>query len=77
MLIGFAYSSIPVGIRAILMSFFIFLSQKTYPWEFLRSEVVLNRIYLRKCRVWLDSPSIISLSFFKNAIKSEPLDVRG
>ena len=31
---GFAYSLIPVGFRAVLMSFLSFLSQKTYPGNF-------------------------------------------
>ena len=39
-LIGFSYSSKPVGFRAILMSFLNFLSQKTYPGEFSRPEAV-------------------------------------
>ena len=67
-LIGFACSSIPVGFRAILMSFLSFLSQKAYPGEFLRPEVILSRSYLRKCSIWLGSLPIINLSFFKNVI---------
>ena len=51
-LIGFASSLIPVGFRAISMSFLSFLSQKTYPEEFLRPEVILRRGYLRKCNIW-------------------------
>ena len=47
-LIGFAHSLIPVSFREILMLFLSFISQKTYPGEFLRPEVILNRIYLRK-----------------------------
>ena len=62
-MIGFAYSSIAVGFRAISMSFLSFLSQETYPGGFLRQEVIFSRSYLRKC--------------FKNAIKSEPFGVRG
>ena len=58
------------------MSFLSFLSQKTYPGEFLKPEVILSRSYLRKCKIWPGPPSIINLSFFKNAIKSEPLGVR-
>ena len=57
------------------MSFLSFLSQKTYPDEFLRSEVILNRCYLRKCSIW--PPPVINLSFFENAVKSELLGVRG
>ena len=57
------------------MSFLNFLSQKTYPDEFLRSEVILNRCYLRKCSIW--PPPVINLSFFENAVKSELLGVRG
>ena len=75
-MIGFANSSIPVGFRAILVSFLSFLSQKTYPGEFVRPEVILSRSYLRKCSIWLGLPPIINLSFFKNTIKSEPLGVR-
>ena len=73
----FAYSFIPVIFTAIWMSFLSFLSQKTYPGEFLRPKVILSRSYLRKFSVWRCAPSIINLSFFKNAIKSEPLGVRG
>ena len=65
-----------VGFRVISMSFLSFLSQKTYPGEFLRPKVILSRSYLRKFSVWRCAPSIINLSFFKNAIKSEPLGVR-
>ena len=72
-MIGFVYSLIPVGFRAISMSFLSFLSQKTYPGEFLRPEVILSRSYLRKCSIWLGLPSSINL-FFKNAIKSESLE---
>ena len=39
-MIGFAYSSIPVGFRAISESFLNFLSQKLYPGETLRPEVI-------------------------------------
>ena len=62
--------------RAISMSFLSFLSQKTYPGEFLRPEVILSRSYLRKYCIWLSS-MIINLSFFKNTINSESLGVRG
>ena len=76
-LIGFVYSSMSVGFRVISMSFLSFLSQKTYPGKFLRPEVILSRTYLRKCSIWLGLPTIINLSFFKHAIKYEPLGVRG
>ena len=76
-LIKFSYSLIPVGFRVILMSFLSFLSQKTYPKEFLRPEVILSRSYLRNCCIWWSPLIIINLSFFKNAINSEPLGVRG
>ena len=56
---------------------FEFLESKAYAREFLRSEVILSRSYLRKCSIWLGPPHIINLSFFKNAMKSEPLGVRG
>ena len=52
-LTGFAYMLIPVGFRRISMSFLSFLSQKTYPLEFLTTEVILSRIYLRKCSIQL------------------------
>ena len=42
-LIGPTYSLILVGVRAILISFLSFLSQKTYPRKFSRAEVVLVR----------------------------------
>ena len=42
---------IPVGLRAILVSLLSFLSEKTYPGEFLRPEVILSRRYLRKCSI--------------------------
>ena len=76
-LIGFAYSFKQVGLRANLMSCFSFLSQKTYPGEFVRPEVVLSRSYLRKCSIWLGLPPIINLSFFENTTKSELFEVRG
>ena len=71
------YSIISIGFRAITMSFLSFLSQKAYPGECLRPDVVLSRSYLRKCSIWLGPPPIINLSFFENAIKSEPLGARG
>ena len=55
-MLGFVYTSIPIGLRAISMSFLSFLSQKTYPGEFLSSEVVFSRGYLRKCSTWLGPP---------------------
>ena len=67
----------PVGFRTILMSFLSFLSQKRYSGEFLRLEVILSRSYLRNCCIWWSPLIIINLSFFKNAINSEPLGVRG
>ena len=67
MLVRFTYSSIPVGFRVISIS---------YPEESLRPEVILCINYLRKCSIWLAPPPIISLSSFKNAIKSELLGVR-
>ena len=60
------------------MSFLDFSCQKTYPGEFSRPEVILNRNYLRKCSIstvsW-GTPSA-NLLYFKNSIKSEPLGVR-
>ena len=64
-LIGFAYSSIPVGFRAISTLFLSFLSQKTYPEEFLGPEVILSRSYLRKCSIWLGLPLSSICSFLK------------
>ena len=53
-----------------------FLSQKTYPGEFVRPEVILTRSCLRNYCIWLPPPRIIiNLSFLKNAINSEPLGV--
>ena len=63
----------PVGFRAILMSFLSFLSQKTYP----RPEVILSRNYLRKRNTWPPPSITINLPFLKNPINSEPLGVRG
>ena len=62
-LIKFSYSLIPVGFRAILMSFLSFLSQKTYPKEFLRPEVILSRSYLRNCCIWLPPPLSSSICY--------------
>ena len=70
-LIGFAYSSIPVGFRAISISFLSFLSQKTYPGKFLRWQVILSRSYLRKCSI-SSFPLSSSICHFLN---SEPLGV--
>ena len=58
-------------------TFFSFLSQKTYPGEFLRPEVISSRSYQRKCSICLSSPHVINFSFYENAIKSELLGVRG
>ena len=58
-LIGFAYTSISVCFRAILMSFLSFLNQKIYPGEFLRAEFILGRKVLQKCSVWLGQISPI------------------
>ena len=66
----------PVGFRTVSMSFLSFLSQKTYPGQFLRPEAILGRSYLRKFSIWAPSVSI-NFSFFKNAINSELLGVRG
>ena len=72
----------PVGFSAILMSLLSFLCQKAYPGDFLRPDAILSRSYLKKCSIWpppspAPTPSIINLSFFKNAIKYEPLGVTG
>ena len=81
-MIGFAYSSIPVGFRAISISFLSFLSQKTFSGKFLRTELILSRSYARKCSAWVGPPPIINLLrvlplSIKYAIKSESLGVRG
>ena len=55
-LIGFAYSSTPVGFRVILMSFLSFLIKKSCPREFLRPEAFLSRSYLRKWSIWSGPP---------------------
>ena len=75
-MIRLAYSLTAVGFRAILMSFFSFVIQKTYPGKFLRPEVILSRTYLTKCSIWASPYIIINLSFLKNAINSELLGVR-
>ena len=67
-LIRFVYCLIPVGFIAILMSFLSFLCQKTYPGEFLKSEIISSRSCLRKYSIWLPTYHI-NLSFFKNAKK--------
>ena len=72
-----SYTSMPVGFKAISMSFLSFLSQKTYPGEFLRPEFISSRSYLRKSSNWSGLLPIINLLMFENAIKSEPLGVRG
>ena len=76
-MIGFPYSLIPVGFREIKMSFMSFLSQKTYPGELLRTEIILSKNYLRKYSIWPPPSIIINLSFVENAINSELLGVRG
>ena len=75
-MIGFAYSLIAVGFMAILMLFLSFFSQKIYPGEFLRPEVILSRSYPRKFCI-KPSPIIMNLPFFENAINSEVLGFRG
>ena len=69
-LIEFSYSLIPVGCRAILMSCLSFESQKTYPGEFLRPEVILSRSYLRKCSIWLLKNYQYMLKIFHDAHKN-------
>ena len=56
-MIGFSYDSKPLEFRT--MSFFDFLSQKTYPGEFSRPEVVWNRSYQRKSSIWKICPAPI------------------
>ena len=75
-MVSFTYSLIPVGFRAILMSFVSFLSQKTYPGKSWRPEFILSRSYLRKCSIWPPSSIIINVSFFKDAINSGPLKIQ-
>ena len=75
-LIGFAYTSISVCFKAILMSYLSFLSQKIYPDDFLRAEFILGRKFLQRCSIWLGPSPIIIFPLFRNAIKSEPLGVR-
>ena len=48
------------------MSFLNFLSQKRYPGEFLRPEVILSRRYLRHCYIWFPSLTRISLPIGTN-----------
>ena len=47
------------------MSFFEFLESKNILKIILRPEIILSKIYLRKCSV-LSPPIIIKLSFFVN-----------
>ena len=51
----------PVGFRAIMMSFLSFCSEKTYPEEFLRQDIILRRNHLRKRSIW---PPPLSSSIF-------------
>ena len=62
----FSYSIIPVGFRAILISFLNFWSQKRYPGDFLRPEVILSRSHLRNCCIWWSSLTHISLPIGTN-----------
>ena len=48
------------------MSFLNFLSQKRYPGEFLRPEVILSRCYLRNCCIWCSPLTRISLPIGTN-----------
>ena len=48
------------------MSFLNFLSQKRYPGEFLRPEVILSRSYLRNSCIWWPSLMRISLPIGTN-----------
>ena len=48
------------------MSFLNFLSQKRYPGEFLRPEVILSRSYLRNCCIWWFPRTRISLPIGAN-----------
>ena len=75
-LIVFAYSSIPVGFRAISMSFLSFLSQKIPRGAFKTRDYIKQKLS-KKMQYLAGIPPIINLSFFKNVIKFEPLGVRG
>ena len=46
------------------MSFWSLLSQKTYPGEFLKPEVILSRRYLRTYSIWPPSPLSSSICHF-------------
>ena len=50
-MIGFSYSSKQVGFKEISMSVLNFLSQKIYPGEISRPEIVWNRSYQRKSSI--------------------------
>ena len=76
-IVNFDRIFLSVSFRAILMSFLNFLVQKTYPGEFLRAEVILSRGYLKTFVFGTLPLIIINLSFFKNAINSDQLGVRG
>ena len=78
-MIGFTYSLIPVDFGAILMSLFGFLSQKKIPSGIFKTRSYFKQKLSKKMQYLAPPPSpcIINFSFFKNAIKSEPLGVRG
>ena len=50
-MIGFVYSSLSVGFRAMLMLFLSSLSQKIFSEELLIPGAVLSRGYPRKCSI--------------------------
>ena len=75
-MIGLSYSSKPVGFRAILMPFLSFLSQKRYPNEFSRPEVVWNR-FIKEKLVFKMSVEAHQFEIFKSTINSEMLGVKG
>ena len=56
-----------------MISFLNFLSQKRYPGEFLRPEVILSRSYLRKCCIWCSPFTRISLPIGTNGKPLAPI----
>ena len=72
----FSYSLIPVGFRAILMSFLSFLSQKKIPRRIFKTRGYFKEKLSKKLlHLAAPSPIIINLLLFKNAINSKCLQL--
>ena len=76
-MIRFFYSLIPVGFRATFDVIFEFLESNKIPRRIFKTRGYFKQKLSKKLLYLGAPPIIINLPFFKNAINSEPLGVRG